>query len=282
MISRSPRLRLVVCLWAAAVGLHAQTKPSPPLLSPIPGPRNRGAPKPNDDEIIPKFELSGADIDAVLGALETYTGRAVIRPGTLPVAPGGYTLRLSHLPKSDVVLALETLLSLNQVGVVPLGDRFLKVVPLSVARAEAPLFITGSTLTYPASGRVATKLFQLDFLRVGELFNSNLNTMFTPGIGGGVVVLEKANAALVTDTISNLQRLEMLIDSVDKPVSNSFAPKFYPLHHAKASDMVTKIHALLTGPLQNQIGTATNYNADDRTNQVIVISDPREIPFFDS
>jgi general secretion pathway protein D len=281
MTSRSPRLRLVVCLWVAAVGLHGQTNPGPPLLSPIPGPRNRGAPKPNDDEIIPKFELSGADIDAVLGALETYTGRAVIRPGTLPVAPGGYTLRLSHLPKSEVVLALETLLSLNQVGVVPLGDRFLKVVPLSVARAEAPLFITGSTLSYPPSGRVATKLFQLDFLRVGELFNSNLNTMFTPGIGGGVVVLEKANAALVTDTISNLQRLEMLIDSVDKPVSKSFTPKFYPLSHAKASDMVTKIHALLTGPLQNQIGTATNYNADDRTNQVIVISDPREIPFFD-
>ena len=282
MISRSPRLRLAVSLWAAAVGLHAQTSPSLPLPSPIPIQRNHGVPRQNDDEIIPKFELSGADIDAVLGALETYTGRSVIRPGTLPVAPGGYTLKLSHVPKSEVVLALETLLSLNQVGVVTLGDRFLKVVPLSVARAEAPLFIVGSTLKLPPSGRVATKLYQLDFLRVGELFNQGLNTMFTPGIGGGVVVLEKANAALVTDTVSNLQRLEMLIDSVDKPVSNSFSPKFYQLHHAKASDMVTKIHALLTGPLQNQIGTATNYNADDRTNQVIVISDPREIEFFDN
>jgi len=281
MIYRSVRLCLAVSLGVAA-SLQAQTASSLPVRGPNPPPGALLAPNQTNDEIVPKFELSGADIDAVLGALETYTGRSVIRPGTLPVAPGGYSLKLSHVPKSEVVLALETLLSLNQVGVVPLGDRFLKVVPLSVARAEAPLFISGSALDLPPSGKVATKLFQLTFLREGEFFGQAINTMLTPGIGGGLVPLEKANAALVTDTVSNLQRIELLIDAVDKPITSTFVPKFYPLHHSKASDVVTKIHALLTGPLQNQIGTATNYNADDRTNQVIVISDPRENAFFDN
>ncbi len=37
---------------------------------------------------------------------------------------------------------------------------------------------------------------------------------------------------------------------------------------------------VLSGPIQNQIGSATTYNADDRTNQVIVLADEREQPFF--
>jgi general secretion pathway protein D len=70
----------------------------------------------------------------------------------------------------------------------------------------------------------------------------------TPGIGGGIVQLEKANVALVTDTLENIQRIERLLEEVDKPREESLVPKFYQLHNgAKASDVVTKIHAMLSG-----------------------------------
>ena len=49
------------------------------------------------------------------------------------------------IPKSEAILALETVLALNQVGVAPLGDKFLKVVALSQVKTEAPDMITGST-----------------------------------------------------------------------------------------------------------------------------------------
>ena len=284
MIPRHVRLCFSAGLVAAVSVLRAQPAESMPAqtVRPVPPAQLIAPSVKSGDEIIDSFKLADADIDAVLGALEAYTGRSVIRPGTLPVATGGYSLKLTHIPRSELILALETLLSLNQIGVVSLGDRFLKVVPLSVTRAEAPEFIDGSTLGRHPSGRIATKLFQLQFLRANEFFNQGLNTMFTPGIGGGVVLLEKANAALVTDTISNLQRLEMLISAVDQPMLTGLTPRFYPLHYAKASDLVTKVRALLgTGAIQNQVGTATTYQADDRTNQVVVICDPREQSFFD-
>ena len=284
MILRQASLLLSAGLLAAGLTARAQVSAeTPPQVV-----RPAGAPKPTatagkpGDEIIESFKISEGDIDAVLGALEAYTGRSIIRPGTLPVATGGYTLRLNHIPKSELILALETLLSLNQIGVVPMGDHFLKVVPLSVTRAEAPDFIAVSTLDMQPSGRIATKIFQLEFLRANEFFSQGLTTLFTPGIGGGVVLLEKANAALITDTVSNLQRVELLIHSLDRPMLSGCTPKFYPLHYAKASDLVTKMKALLgSGAVQIQIGTATTYQADDRTNQVIVICDPREVPYFD-
>ncbi len=54
------------------------------------------------------------------------------------------------------------------------------------------------------------------------------------------------------------------------------------IQNAKASDLVNKLNAIFTGPLKTQLGSATTYTADDRTNQVILISDSRQYPFFDN
>ena len=45
--------------------------------------------------------------------------------------------------------------------------------------------------------------------------------------------------------------------------------------------MVNKLRTVLSGSLQTQLGTSTTYNADDRTNQIILIADRRQYPFFD-
>jgi general secretion pathway protein D len=44
-----------------------------------------------------------------------------------------------------------------------------------------------------------------------------IQSFMTPGIGGGIVQLEKANVALVTDTLENIQRIERLLLEVDQP-----------------------------------------------------------------
>jgi len=231
--------------------------------------------------MVDSFKLSDGDIDSVLSALELYTGRTVVRPGQLPTA--NYSLKISRpIPKAELVTALETLLELNGVSVSPMGERFLKVTALSQAKSEAPEMIIGSSLDLPASGKIATKVFELNFLRVSE-FVPQIMSFMTPGIGGGIVQLEKANVAMVTDSLENIQRIERLLSQVDHPRENSLTPKFYTLKNgAKASDVVTKIHAMFAGAATNQLRATTTYTPDDRTNQVIVIADPREIPLFDS
>lgn len=236
------------------------------------------------DELYGPFKLSGADIDAVLDELQSLTGRVVLHPAQLPTV--SFSIRIDkQIPKSEVILMLETMLFQQNIGVVPMGPDALKVMPLATARTEAPEMIEGSTLDLPASSRLATKLFQLNFLRASELFaggpTGGLQGILSLNIGGAVVVLDKANAALITDSVSNLQRIERLLNDIDKPVLDGFKVKFYPLNAAKAADVVTKLHALLTGPLQSQIGSATTYQSDDRTNSVILVADPRELPFFD-
>jgi general secretion pathway protein D len=282
MIPRFVRPCLSAGSLAIASALLAQPQTPPTTFPQTPrAPITFARPVGSAEEEYVDFKLHGGDIDAVLDALETYTGKTIIRAGSLPVTPGGFTIDLNHQPKSEAILALETLLTLNQLAVTPMGEHFLKVVPLMTARSEAPEYIEGTSLDLPPSNKIATKLFQLKFLRANELFAATLGTMFSPQIGGGVVVLEKANSALVTDTVANLQRLETLIKAVDQP-NDGATPVFYPVHHAKASDLVSKVHTLLTGPTMTRFSTTTVYIADDRTNQVIVLCDPREQPFFNN
>ena len=204
MSLRFLRLSLAVCLVSAARAAPAEGPvPTPvPGTGPVPVITNPGTPPagarqnqfpaaavtPDDGGLVGPIKLADADIDTMIGALEIYTGRTILRPQALPAAT--YTLKLNKpVPKPEAVLALETLLQLNGVGIAPLGDKFLKVVALTQVKNEAPEMIEGSTLGLPASGRIATKLFQFEFLRAGE-FIPQITPLMSPGIANGIVTLE--------------------------------------------------------------------------------------------
>ena len=224
-------------------------------------------------------DWSAMPIGLAIQRIEELTGRTIIRPATLSNIPD-LALRFGKpVTRAEALQAIETLLSINQLALIPLGDRFLKLVPMSTVRMEAPTFIQGSVLSLPPSGRVATKLFQLEFLRAAE-FAQQLPSMLNDQIRA-FSYFERSNAILITDSISTLQRIEILIKHVDRPAATPVQAKFYTLEYAKASDLVNKFKTIFQGPLQQQLGASTTFNADDRTNQVFVIGDPRQFPFFD-
>ena len=276
MTPRFVRQFFTLALSAATFVAQAQPPVPTPPATPAPAATTPPTVTPEDDPV--DLKLPDADIDTVLTLLEFLTGRSVLRPAALPTAT--YNLKIAKkIPKSEAILAIETVLALNQIGVTRLGDKFLKVTALTMARTEAPEMITGSAFDQPASGKVATKIFQLDFLRVGE-FGGVIQSILNPNLSGAVQ-LPNANAILITDSVSNLQRVELLAQQLDKPIMSGSKPKFYPVRNSKASDLVGKIRTILAGPLQQQIGSATTYTADDRTNQIILVTDARQHAFFD-
>ncbi|HTZ20994.1 MAG TPA: secretin N-terminal domain-containing protein [Opitutaceae bacterium] len=286
MSLRLLRLWLVAAICGAG-SVFAQSAPPPVMPEAMPpGVRPMVAPaatKAADGEILPSLQLADADIGAVLDLLEMLTGRTILRPQSLPPAEK-ITLQIKKpIPKSEAILALETLLSLNQIGVAPLGDKFLKVVALAQVKMEAPTLITGSTLDLPPSGKIAAKFFQLEFLQSNELMQQ-LPQILTQGMGGGVVLFDRANAVMITDTISNLQRVELLLKQIDHPNVAMPKPKFYSLKFSKASDIVQRLQTILQGQkMAAQVGmnSTTTLSADDRTNQVIIVADARLYPMFD-
>lgn len=283
-------------LVAALLGLFQSANAQVP--SPSPAPASGSAPArphrdrglsgglpvqigaPAADDMIPELIMRDMELSQALELLERLTGRSVLRPGALPA--NTYTLTIKKpISKAEAVVALETLFGMNQIAIVPLGDKFLKVVPSAMARNEAPEFIEGSTLGMSPSSRIAAKLFHLDFLRVSEIAQQ-LPLLINQTLANQPMAFEKSNSILITDTITILQRIEAVLKEVDRPVASHFTTKTYTLEFAKASDVVTKIKSFITAELQKDFSANTTYTADDRTNQIILISHPAEQNFFDN
>ncbi len=246
-------------------GLPPATPPPPAVI-------------PEQGDTIGPINMPGDSLDSVLSLLERWTGKSLLRPQNLPEVTVSLSLK-EKVSKKEAIQAVETLLNLNGIALTPLGQRFLKVTALKDAKSEAPEYIEGSTLDLTPSGRTASKLFQLQFLRVSE-FMPQIAALLNPAAASPPLVFEKTNSALITDSVSNLQRIETLVARLDQPALAGLSPKFYSLHFAKASDVVTKMRTMLNGALQSQLGTATSYSADDRTNQIVLITDSRQFAFF--
>jgi general secretion pathway protein D len=261
--SRSVQL---LALWIlATVTVHAQ--PAQPAQPPA------------AEATIGPIKFGDITIDAALEMLERWSGRTVLHPAGLPATSLSFSLN-EKVTRAEAREALETLLTLNGIAVTPLGTRFLKVMPLNIARTEAPDFIEGSTLGLPPSGRIASKLYTLKFLRAAE-FAPQISGLLNAGAASAPIIFEKTNAMLLTDALSNLQRVETLLAQLDQPALEGLTPKFYKINNSTASALVTKLQSLLTGNSATALGSNTVYQADDRTNQIILLSDPRQHPFFD-
>jgi len=228
--------------------------------------------------------LRDETIGQVLELLQRWTGKTVLRPQALPASL--YTLSLpATATRNDALLAIETLLTLNGVAVIQQGDKFLKVVPNNVAKSESPTLLSESTLSLPASGRVASKIFLLKHAN-GQEVVTQIQGMLNGTLGVPPVFFGRNNAILVTDSIMNLQKIETLLAQLDRPQLDVIATKLYNLKHALATDMVNKLTTLLRAPAANgaapfRLSTGTSFTADERTNRVIVMGSADQHPFFD-
>lgn len=291
----SPRSRRAIlplsCLLAAALvpslGFAQATPAVPP---PAPAPVSAVA------AAIPLPGLSGSDqvgpvilrdetVAQVLDLMQRWTGKSILRPQALPASV--YTLSLpASITRDEALLAIETLLNLNGIAVIQQGDKFLKVVPNLVAKSESPQLITGSTLTLPPSGRIATKIYTLKHANAQE-FITQVTTSLNATLASPPIYFGRNNAFLITDSITNLQKIENLVLQLDRPQLDLVVTKSYTLKNAMATDMVTKLTAMLRSPATIsggapfRLSTGTTFLADERTNRVLLMGSADQHDFFD-
>lgn len=286
---RSGRASLpLFCLLAAAslapcigFGQAAPASPAPvaAVAAAVPLPGLSGS-----DQVGPVI-LRDETIAQVLDLMQRWTGKSILRPQALPASV--YTLSLpASITRDEALLALETLLNLNGIAVIQQGDKFLKVVPNLVAKSESPALITTSTLTLPPSGRIATKIYTLKHANAQE-FITQITSSLNTTLASPPVYFGRNNAFLITDSITNLQKIEKLVEQLDRPQLELVVTKSYTLKNAMAADLVTKLTSMLRSPATVsggapfRLSTGTTFLADERTNRVLLMGSADQHDFFD-
>lgn len=236
-------------------------------------------------DIVGPVILRDETVAQVLELLARWTGKSILRPQALPA--NVYSLSLPDTAtRDDALLALETLLALNGVAVIQQGDKFLKIVPNLVAKAESPSLISESTLKLAPSGRIASKIFTFKHAAAQEVLPT-LTGMLNTQLASPPVYFSRNNAVLVTDSIMNLQKIEALVAEIDRPQLDAIVTKVYELKAAMATEVVNKLTALLRTPTTAggapfRLSTGTSFTADERTNRVVLMGSADQHPFFDN
>jgi general secretion pathway protein D len=210
----------------------------------------------------------------VIDLLEKMTGKIILRRQDISPAKINFDSR-GQISKGDTVLALESLLTLNGIMLTDMGGRFMKAVPATSVNSHVPEMIIGSTLELQPSQQIYAKLFQFEYLNAEQTSGTIITALLSQN--SSVVAFPKSNALLITDALINLQRIENIIDQADRPQAIREEIQFIKLNFVQAAEMQERLDNLIQGPLKSYLEGNTSVTADERTNQLILITHPGNI-----
>ncbi|MDR1432999.1 MAG: hypothetical protein LBI61_01495 [Puniceicoccales bacterium] len=249
---------------------------------------------------VQSISLADAPLSQVLDMLEELTGKPILRDSELPAVSIDLHIRTA-MTRGEAILAVESALALNRIAIVELGDGLLKAVSAKQAPMQAPSFVEGSLLGELPSEKICSKLFSLQFLNVGE-FSKLIAKLLNPELSSAIV-FEESNSILITDSVSTLQRVELLIGKVDVPKHSSTESKIFRIKHGDAKEIAELLNNVVKGQQSKSANpgggapaaTALPANAtslqfsknlsidhETRSNAVVVCGTPKDIEHVSS
>ena len=224
------------------------------------------------DEPMERLKLRDQDTNMILDMIQMITGRHILRPQNLPAVKVTFD-SISILSKRETLLAVESLLAMNGIGITKIDDRFYKAVPASGMNIHVPIWLDAPASTLRPSQRIYMKMFKLNYAPALEV-REQLNAFATPNVGS-LLLFEKSNSILITDSLLNLQRMEEIIDKIDKPVRPEDLNVLIidkPLRNSDAKTVKAKLDGMIQNSLKPFLGGTTAVEIDERTNSIIVIT----------
>ena len=110
--------------------------------------------------------------------IQTITGRYILRPQNLPQVKINFD-SMNVLTRRETLLALESLLAMNGIGITKIDSQFFKAVPASGMNVHVPIWLEAPAASLPPSQRIYVKMFYLKYIPA-EKMREILNPFATP------------------------------------------------------------------------------------------------------
>ena len=224
------------------------------------------------DEPMERLKLRDQDTNMILDMLQLITGRYILRPENLPAVKITFD-SMEVLTKRETLSALESLLAMNGIGITKIDSKFFKAVPATNMNVHVPIWLDGPASSLKPSQRIYFKMFHLQYAPANEV-REQLNPFSTPNVGS-LLVFEKANSILVTDSLLNLQRMEKILLTLDRPINKEdLGTDFFvwETKHAGARELESKLKTMIDGSLKSFLGGTTQVDSDDRTGKLFIVT----------
>jgi general secretion pathway protein D len=204
-----------------------------------PGP-GRPAPVQKDQEKLLSQSFVDTPLEMLIDFYNDWEGRTLIINNTDLTKK--ITLKYSKLTKEEAMQAIESVLAMNGIGLVRMGDKFLKVVPIATGIQEGMVFdLFDPDKTYAAADQPIAEIIPLRYVvfsDVQPVIQSFVHSY------GKIIQLERINSIMVVDSSANVARIVEILGLLDQPLEK-IDPRIYQLNYAKASDIASKLKELV-------------------------------------
>src|ERR1700740_2077971 len=269
--------------------------------------------KPSSEQAtLSSFQAINASIDTVLMQYEQLTGKVLIKDSNL--SPNALPTALSvpqPVPKSELVRLIEASLLLNNIVLVPSQEpNTVKVININTGknpRSEGVRLYTGPE-SIPDGEQVISYYMPFKYITANEALTV-FQTHILPRAYTSFVPINSAQALLITESTTVIRQLIALQALIDVPPAKTVS-EFVPLVRADAERVAETINKLMeyerkTRPGGEQgvavpgqpapvpqatggaassdaglLGTQAQIIADTRTNRILVVARPQNIPYF--
>ncbi len=179
------------------------------------------------------FNLEDAELTDLVRLISSITGKAFIIPSkTRSIKATVYAP--NKVTAAEAYRAFLSILELNGLALVPSG-RYLKVVESQGVESKTiPLLINENV---PSEDRFVTHLMRVNNVSAEDV--ANLLTRFKSA-EGNVTAYAPTNTLIITDTGTNIRRMQRLIGAIDVERGGEQL-WIEPVHHANASELATRL-----------------------------------------
>ncbi|MFO7750103.1 MAG: type II secretion system secretin GspD, partial [Desulfobacteraceae bacterium] len=177
----------------------------------------------------------------------------------------------SKISVTEAYRVFESVLEIHGFAAVEAGS-VAKIIPAPEARSQNIDTGLSKEGEYPED-RLVTRIIPLKFADAGEL-----KRLLAPLVSRGSVVLSYSdtNMLIVTDILSNINRLLKIVDAVDaKGMGKKIS--VIPVEHADAGKLVKNLANIFTARMRGGKGKqdpdlVVKFVADERTNSVVLLA----------
>jgi general secretion pathway protein D len=229
----------------------------------LPGTAVRGQRGEAAADALYSLKFNQAPLEMVLADYSQKTSRTLLQGPKVPKTM--LTLRSQGgLSRDEYLQAVEAVLAMHGIGLVKVGDKFVKVVPIAEARKEAmaigeqsfkPIIGADGQPVTNAVGKVLKRFVglsetdelvsQLIPLKHIDLAEAKAAVEPLKHSYGLVHTFESMNSLLVTDTASNINRIMKILEYIDQPTEAREEPHIIAIKHSKASEIKGKLEELI-------------------------------------
>lgn len=190
------------------------------------------------------LNFPGAPLETALDLYAGLVRRVLLRPATL--AGGPINLKFTDLTREEAIEALNAVLALNGISVLPVGEKFVKVVPSQQAVLEGAQATDQPADQFSELGQFVTKLVKVTKVKPGDIAQA-VQQFASTKVANPVLVFDDQNFFILRDMSPNVKRMVELIKELDVTVELDYKLEVIPIRYGKVDEIYETLSSVVSG-----------------------------------